>query len=606
MARWGPRARPRSAAHLILSESPVVSENNRNMFYAIGLSLLVLVVWQRFIAPRTMPKPAVQQTTSQAGVTTPDLGAVTVAEVPKPATTAQAIAKSPRVTIKTPALSGSINLQGAQFDDLVLVQHKETTDKNSPSVQLLHPAGTREVYFASFGWTKKPDSTLAIPGAGTLWQATAAELTPQKPVTLFWDNGTGQRFEMDIAVDDKYLFTVTQRVRNTSVAQVALNPYGTIYRIKPDNPSITSASHEGIVGVFNTLEETKYSAMADEEDRRAEYSAPAAWLGFTDKYWLTAILPDPKLTVTGRVVNLGLQSDNHEHFKSDVIMPSVTTPPGKVTQTVSHLFAGAKEVAVVDAYDKKLGAKNFWKAIDWGWFYFFTRPFFKILHFLYGIFGNFGLAIIGLTVIVKALFFPIANKQYESFARMKIIQPKVKELQEKYKEDRMKMQTEMMALYKKEKVNPLGGCLPIVLQIPVFYAVYKVIFVALEMRHQPFFGWIKDLSVADPLTPFNLFGLLPFIPPSFGLFTLAVGVLPLILGVTMWLQQKMQPMTGVDPAQQAVFKFMPIIFTFMMAPFAVGVVIYWITNNLLSIAQQKFIQNRIEKKLAAGPVAEAK
>ncbi len=566
------------------------------MFFAIGLSLLVLVVWTRFIAPRTMPKPptqiAGQQTSGQ-----PDMAAAAAAPVaPKPVTAAQALGASPRVRIKTPTLAGSINLRGAQFDDLVLTQYKETIKKNSPDIHLLHPAGTKDVYFASFGWVGQG---IAVPTSTTQWQTTSTELTPQKPVTLFWDNGSGQRFEFDIAVDSKYLFTVTQRVRNTATNAVVLNPYGTIYRVRPDHAAITSASHEGVVGVFDKLKEEKYKSMEKEEDRRIEFSAAAAWLGFTDKYWLTAILPDPKLTVTGRIENLGAQGDGHEHFKTDMISPSVTTGAGKVTQTTSHFFAGAKEVSTIDAYSKTLGAKLFDRAIDWGWFWYFTKPFFWILHKLYGIFGNFGLAIIGLTLIVKALFFPIANKQYESMARMKLVQPKVKELQEKYKDDKMKMQTEMMALYKKEKVNPLGGCLPIVLQIPVFYAVYKVIFVALEMRHQPFFGWIKDLSAADPLTPVNLFGLLPFTPPNLGLITLAVGVLPLILGVTMWLQQKMQPMQGIDPSQQAVFKFMPVMFTLMMAPFAAGVVIYWITNNLLSIAQQKFIQHRLDKKMAA-------
>jgi YidC/Oxa1 family membrane protein insertase len=575
-----------------------VSDNNRNLFYAIGLSLLVLLGWQYFIAPKTMPTAPTTESVSTGGAPPTQTAAAAMPSVPKMLSTAQALSAAPRVTIKTPSLTGSLNLRGAQFDNLVLVRHKEDAEKVSQSVTLLHPLGTKQVYFAGFGWVGQ---NVSVPTEATIWQASAAQLTPEQPVTLFWDNGQGVRYEMDIAVDENYLFTITQRVRNTGPRAVTLSPYGTIYRVRPDQASITSASHEGIVGVFDSLEETKYQAMEDEEDRRLVYTASAAWLGFTDKYWLTAIIPDPQLRVTGRVDNLGIQNDNRLHFKTDVVMPAVATAAGKVSQTRFHLFAGAKEVSVVDSYDDKLGAKSFWKAIDWGWFYYFTRPFFKILNYLYGLTGNYGLAIIGLTLIVKALFFPIANKQYESFARMKNIQPKVKELQEKFKDDRMKMQTAMMELYKKEKVNPLGGCLPILLQIPVFYAVYKVIFVAIELRHQPFFGWIKDLSVMDPLTPFNLFGLLPFIPPTFGLFTLAVGILPLILGVTMWLQQKMQPMTGVDPAQQAVFKFMPIIFTFMMAPFAAGVVIYWITNNLLSIAQQKFIQHRIDKKIAAKP-----
>jgi YidC/Oxa1 family membrane protein insertase len=573
-----------------------VSENNRNLFMAIGLSILVLVLWERFLMPKAPPRaPGVQtQPAGQAPAT-----AAIAAPIVKPLTSVQVLAAAPRVKILTPTLSGSLNLRGAQFDDLVLTQYKETLAKNSPDIHLLHPAGTKGVYFANFGWigqnTKVPDDQ-------TVWAASAPQLTPATPVTLSWNNGAGITFELVIAIDDKYLFTITQRVRNASTNAVTLNTYGSIYRIRPEHPGISSASHEGVVGVFDSLKEEKYGSMEKADDRRKEYSAAAAWLGFTDKYWLTAIIPDPKQTVTGRVENLGGADQEHENFKADVILKPVAVAPGQSTQSVTHFFAGAKEVAIIDAYDKKLGAKSFDKAIDWGWFWYFTKPFFWILHKLYGVFGNFGLAIIGLTVIVKILFFPIASKQYESFARMKRIQPKVKELQERNKDDKLKAQQEMMALYKTEKVNPLGGCLPILLQIPVFFAVYKVIFVALEMRHQPFFGWIKDLSAADPLTPFNLFGLLPFTPPNLGFVTLAVGVLPLILGVTMWLQQKMQPMQGVDPSQQAIMKFMPVIFTMMMAPFAAGVVIYWITNNTLSIAQQWFITRRLEKKYADVPV----
>jgi YidC/Oxa1 family membrane protein insertase len=575
-----------------------VSENNRNLFLAIGLSLLVLIVWERFLMPKALPPQPVAVTGGQAGQATGTAGIAAVPVV-KTVTDSQALAAAPRVKILTPTLSGSLNLRGAQFDDLVLTQYKETLDKKSPAIHLLHPAGTKQVYLASFGWIGQ---NAKVPNDQTVWQSSARQLTPAAPVTLTWNNGAGLQFEIVIAVDRKYLFTITQRVLNTSASTVTLNPYGSIYRARPVQASISSANHEGSVGVFESLKEETYGSMTDAEDRRKEYTASAAWLGFTDKYWLTAIIPDPKLVVTGRVENLGGPDEDHENFKTDVILKPVAIAAGQSSKNVTHFFAGAKEVATIDAYNKKLGAKSFDKAIDWGWFWYFTKPFFWILHQLYGVFGNFGLAIIGLTVIVKILFFPIASKQYESFARMKHIQPKVKELQARNKDDKLKMQQEMMALYKSEKVNPLGGCLPIFLQIPVFFAVYKVIFVALEMRHQPFFGWIKDLSAADPLTPFNLFGLLPFTPPNFGLISLAVGILPLILGVTMWVQQKMQPMQGMDPSQQAIMKFMPIIFTFMMAPFAAGVVVYWITNNTLSIAQQWYITRRLEKKYGDAPV----
>jgi YidC/Oxa1 family membrane protein insertase len=574
-----------------------VSEDTRNLFIAIALSLLVFFTWERFVMPRVAPppKPVAAQIAGKPG-TLAQPGAIVA--VAKPLTRAAALTNGGRVKITAPKLSGSINLRGAQFDDLVLTKYKEHIDKPE-KVTLLQPAGTAESYFAQFGWFGQ---NIDVPNDKTIWSTTATDLTPGKPVTLFWANGKGLRFEIDVAVDAHYLFTITQRVINTGTGAVALQPFGLIQRIRPDHPSITSASHEGIVGAFERLEEYKYADMKDEEKRTKSFTAPAAWLGFTDKYWLTAIIPDVKKSTTGTARNLGTVaslSSEREIFQTDMAQPVVATAPGMVSTTTSHFFAGAKEVNVVEAYKKQLGAHLFDRAIDWGWFWYFTKPFFWILEKLYGLFGNFGLAIVGLTFIVKAVFFPIASKQYESFAKMKIVQPKMKEIQEKFKDDKPKMQMEMMELYKREKVNPLGGCLPILLQIPVFFALYKVVFVSIEARHQPFFGWIKDLSVADPVTPVNLFGLLPFTPPSFGLFTLAVGVLPLIMGVTMYLQQKMQPMTGVDPVQQQVFKFMPVIFTLMMAPFAAGVVLYWITNNILSIIQQKWITARIEKKQAA-------
>jgi YidC/Oxa1 family membrane protein insertase len=578
----------------------VVSEDTRNLLLAVGLSLLVFIGWDRFVMPRfTPPKPIVQQATTMPAAT----GQGLAPDAAKPViqqrlTRAAALTQTNRVKITAPKLSGSLNLRGAQFDDLILTKYNETIEKNSGKVMLLQPAGTPESYFAQFGWFGQ---NVDVPNDKTIWQASSPELTPAKPVTLFWENGKGQRFEIDVAVDTNYLFTITQKVRNTSTNAVVLQPFGLIQRIRPDHPSITSASHEGLVGAFEKLEEHKYADMKDADKRVKTYTAPAAWLGFTDKYWLTALIPDVKKTSTGTARNLGVVptlSAEREIFQTDMAQPAVVTRAGAVTSTTSHFFAGAKEVKVVEAYNTQLGAKLFDRAIDWGWFWYFTKPFFWILDHLFGWFGNFGLAIIGLTFIVKALFFPIATKQYESFAKMKLVQPKMKEIQEKFKDDKPRQQQEMMELYKREKVNPLGGCLPIVLQIPVFFALYKVVFVSIEARHQPFFGWIKDLSVMDPLTPVNLFNLLPFTPPTFGLFTLAIGVLPIIMGITMFLQQKMQPMTGVDPAQAQVMKFMPIMFTAMMASFASGVVLYWITNNLLSIAQQKWITARIEKKQA--------
>ncbi len=585
-----------------------MNEDNRNLLLASVLSVLVFLVWQRFVMPKVAPPPpASAQVAGAAPAPASGLpGTAVTAAAPAAVSRQAALASLTRVKINAPKLAGSINLRGAQFDDLTLSSYTETIAKDSPKVVLLQPAGTKESYFAQFGWFGR---NVDVPNEKTLWQTTSAELTPAKPAMLFWDNGKGQRFEIDIAIDQHYLFTITQRVRNSGAAAIALQPYGLIQRIRPDHPGITSAGHEGLVGGFERLEEIKYKDMVKDDKCTQTFGAKAAWFGFTDKYWLTAIVPDVKTASAGTARNLGIspaQSAERELFQVDMAAPGVTTVPGATSTTTSHLFAGAKEVDVIRSYFKQLGATKFDFAIDWGMFYFFTQPFFWILHHLYLLFNNFGLAIIGLTFIVKALFFPIANKQYESFAKMKTVQPKMKEIQEKYKDDKPRMQQEIMELYKREKVNPLGGCLPILLQIPVFYALYKVVFVTIEARQQPFFGWIHDLSVADPLTPVNLFGLLPFTPPSLGIITLAVGVLPLIMGVTMYIQQQLQPMTGVDPTQAQVMKFMPVMFTLMMAPFAAGIILYWITNNILSIVQQKWITARIERKQAAAQAAAAK
>ncbi|MEX6724593.1 membrane protein insertase YidC [Parapedomonas caeni] len=553
--------------------------NNKNLILAMVLSVLILVGWD-YVFPQ--PKPAAPVATAPAATTesaTADSvpGATEPADRVRPR--AVVLTESPRVAIDTPKLKGSIALKGARLDDLMLTRYREAVEKDSANIVLLSPAGTAETYFAELGWSAA-GTGLAVPDRNTVWSADAATLTPEKPVTLRWDNGQGLVFSLTFAIDKDYMFTVTRTVENRSTGPVALAGYGRLSRGSIPKHQTFAVLHEGPLGVFNgTLEEEKYADLV--EDGPVNYDSTGGWLGMTDHYWLTALVPDQKaqFKATFRAPD--------GRYQADFLQTPLTIGAGARHSDTVRLFAGAKEVALIDRYEKQYGIALFDRAIDWGWFYFLTRPIFFVLDWLYKLMGNFGLAIIGLTVIVKAIMFPLANKSYASMNKLKLLQPKMKELQERYADDKQQQQRAIMEMYQKEKVNPLGGCLPILLQIPVFFALYKVLFVTIEMRHQPFFGWIRDLSAPDPLTPVNLFGLLPFTPPSF----LAIGILPIIMGVTMWLQQRLNP-APVDPVQQKVFAFMPIIFTFILAPFAAGLVVYWTVNNVLSILQQWVLLKR--------------
>lgn len=555
--------------------------DNKNLILAMVLSVVVLLGWDHFFAkPQAEAQKAAQQRALDAAITA----------TPAPATaqtaseaTAQANVPStpaPRLPVETPTLSGSIVLKGARLDDLVLTQYRETVKRDSANIRLFSPTGTAQPYFAEFGWTAA-GAGLAMPTKDTLWTTDAAKLTPDQPVTLSWDNGQGLVFKIRFAVDRDYMFSVTKTVENNASGPVALNGYGRISRSNIPKHQTYFVLHEGPLGVFNgTLAEKTYKKLS--ENGAFETNSSGGWLGITDKYWLAALIPDQSATFKG-----AFRPFDDTRYQVDYLRTPTTIAPGASYSETVRLFAGAKQVALIDHYADLYKIKLFDRAIDWGWFYFLTRPMFYLLDSLYKFLGNFGVAIIGLTLVVKLIMFPLANKSYASMNRLKVLQPKMKELQERYADDRAALQKAMMELYQKEKVNPLGGCLPILLQIPVFFALYKVLFVTIEMRHQPFFGWIKDLSAADPLTPVNLFGLLPFTPPSF----IAIGVLPILMGVTMWLQQKLNP-APVDPVQQKVFALMPIIFTVIMAPFAAGLVVYWTCNNLLSILQQWILLRR--------------
>ena len=515
--------------------------------------------------------------------------------MPQPLTREGALAASPRVTIETPRVKGSIALKGGRIDDLSLTRYRETVDPRSPAIVLLSPSGSPQPFYADFGWVGSA-ATTKVPGPDTLWrQQGGGPLGVGKPVTLTWDNGEGLEFRRTIAVDESYLFSLKDEVANRAAEPVTLYPYALISRHGTPQTLGYYILHEGFVGVLkDKLEEVTYADV--EKAKNISYDTTNAWLGFTDKYWAATLLPEPAahLKANFKAGALGALKT----YQTDYLLDAQTIAPGASGSATARLFAGAKEVNVVDGYQAQLGLNKFEKLVDWGWFPFITKPMFSLIDYFFRLVGNFGLAILIVTVIIKIVFFPLANKSYASMAKMKAIQPQMMEMRERYADDKVKQQQAMMELYKKEKINPLAGCLPIVIQIPVFFALYKVLFITIEMRHAPFFGWIKDLSAPDPTNLFNLFGLLPFDPtliPVIGPF-LHLGIWPIIMGITMWVQMKMNP-TPPDPTQKMIFDWMPLIFTFMLASFAAGLVIYWAWNNTLSVLQQGAIMRKHGAKI---------
>jgi YidC/Oxa1 family membrane protein insertase len=558
--------------------------DSRNMILAVVLSALVLLGWN-FVADRWLPvasKPPVEYKDGKK-VVVAQPGANPTVDTPSAVRDrAVVLGESQRVKIATPSLEGSLNLKGARFDDLVLVRHRETIAKNSPAIRLLSPSGAAGAYFGEFGW--QPVGNVAVPGKDTLWTADGQLLAPGKPVTLSWDNGQGLTFRIALAVDENYMFTVTQSVENRGAAAAGVHPYGLISRAGASKDPTSWTQHVGPIGSFDGKMnyDVDYKALQQGKVQQTAYSSTGGWIGFTDKYWLTALVPDQKLQASAN-----FRFGQPDRFQTDMSTPQQVVAPGARAQTVSHFFAGAKEVGLLDSYRAQLGIPLFDRAIDWGWFYWFEKPIFYLLDWLFRQIGNFGVAIILLTIIVRGLMFPVAQRQFASMAKMRAIQPKMKAIQDKHKDDKAKAQQEVLALYQREKVNPVAGCLPMFLQIPVFYALYKVLNLTIEMRHQPFALWIHDLSAPDPLTPLNLFGLLPFQPPHF----IALGVLPILLGITMYLQQKLNPQP-MDPAQKQVFAIMPWMFMIIMAPFAAGLQLYWVVSNTLTILQQKLLYSR--------------
>jgi YidC/Oxa1 family membrane protein insertase len=572
-------------------------EDRRNIIMAVLLTGLILFGWPyvaNYFFPAPVPAKTVGKTIEGASS---DGTAITAQAVDAKAAVSlpAALAASGRVAIETPKLQGSVNLEGARIDDLLLLAHRTELSKKSPPVRFFSPSGTAKAHFARFGWV---GSGATLPDDKTVWTPSASKLTPESPVTLSWTNPDGQKFGITLSIDKDYMITAEQSFTNGSTTEAQIAPFGVISRKGKSPDPDTFNTHVGPMGVFSgKITDLNYGDLEEAPHSEVDYTTTGGWAGVTEKYWLAALIPDQKTKVKA-----SFRADGGYYWTQMVADKQIKVAPGATVTQKSQLFAGAKEVEVLDGYTKKMGIPYFDYAIDWGWFWFIAIPFFWILHWLFGVFGNFGFAIIGLTIIVRGFMFPVAQRQFASMAQMRAVQPKMKALQDRYKDDKPKLQQEMMKLYQAEKVNPLAGCLPILLQIPVFFALYKILMLSIEMRHQPFALWLKDLSAPDPLTPVNLFGLLPFDPPTF----LAIGVLPILLGITMWLMQRLNP-APMDEVQKQVFAVMPWFLMFVMAPFAAGLQLYWVVSNVVSIAQQKWLYSRhpILKQQAAKE-AEAK
>jgi len=569
----------------------------RNLILAIVLSVTIILAFQYFYelprvreAQRTeqtrapAPDPTAPGTERPAETTAPSAPGTTTPAAPPGAARGEIPADSPRVEIENPRLRGSLALEGGRIDNLILTDYRQTIQPGSPPVNLLSPPGTPSPYFVEFGWVPSDQST-AVPGRDAVWQADGAELRPDQPVTMTWDSEQGLAFERTLQIDDAYMLEVTQRVRNTGDEPVTLHPYGLISRWGTPPTLGFFILHEGPIGVLdNKLTEIDYDDL--QEDGNIDLASQGGWLGITDKYWLTALVPDQQSQVTATFRHNLVEGQ--DRYQTDYLRPTVTVQPGESVEVTDRLFAGAKEVNLLDRYQEQYGIPLFDRAVDFGWFYFLTKPIFHVLHFFYVWTGNYGVAILLLTLLVKILFFPLANKSYRAMSKMKKLQPEMMRLREQYGDDKMRLNQELMGLYKKEQVNPMSGCLPIIVQIPVFFALYKVLFVSIEMRHAPFFGWVQDLSAPDPTSIFNLFGLIPWDPPGF----LMIGIWPLLMGATMLLQTKLNPQPA-DPIQARVMMLLPLMFIFLFATFPAGLVIYWTWNNVLSIAQQWVIMRRM-------------
>jgi len=597
--------------------------DQKNLILAIALSVGVLFLWQWLYAgpklkeeqerrariaqeqgqtagqpaqPGTPSRPSAATPGSPGGLPQPTLGGQPKSQPAQAATREDALAASQRLPIETQSLKGSIALRGGRIDDLVLATYFETVNRGSPNVVLLSPSGAPDAYFTESGYIAPQGSGIAAPGPETIWTAaTQGPLTSTEPAVLTFDNGQGLKFRRTISVDKDYMFTIRDEVENAGSAPVTLFPYGRVLRQGQPPGANTYVVHEGAVGFLGSEGlypncglfscDGKYSDLIKDGAGKTAAKQTSGWFGLTDKYWATVLIPDQKSTYTASLK--GWKDAGKEYFQTDYLLEGVTLANGASSTIESRIFAGAKKVDLIERYKDSLQIPKFDLLVDWGHLYFITKPLFHLLEWIHKFVPNFGIAIMILTVLVRGAFFPLAQKSYESMAKMKKLQPAMVELRERYKDDKARQQQELMALYQKEKINPMAGCVPVLLQVPVFFALYKVLSITLDMRQAPFFGWIRDLSATDPTNLFTLFGLIHWAPPEY----LHLGVWPMVMGVTMWVQMQMNPQQP-DPTQQMVFNWMPVMFTFMMGSFAAGLVIYWTWSNILSIAQQYAIMKR--------------
>jgi len=566
-----------------------MNPDTRNLIAAICLSMSVLIGYQILFGEPTQQNVKKEQQlvdkNNEPSIELPKDNNTSLTEVTKKTRNID------RINIINDELQGSISLLGARIDDLVLKNYRKTLDPESDQIRFLKKIDEREPFFIQFGWSSPNKNK--VPNGNTVWKGSKSSLDPNNPVTLTWNNGEGLKFSQIISIDDNYMIKVIQKVKNETNNSVNLYPYGLIRRSGEPKTTDFFVLHEGPLGVFDgSLKEHSYSDLKEtgQKGMSIKTEENGGWIGITDKYWMAALIPDQNTNsnFTFRYVN------NSASYQTDFLGELSKIPANGEIEIVSRVFSGAKKLNLLDKYEEDLKIKNFDLAIDFGWFYFLTKPFFYALSWANNILGNFGLAILAITVVVKIIFFPLANKSYKSMARMRVLTPQLQQLRERFGNDRQKMNMEMMALYKREKVNPAAGCLPILVQIPVFFALYKVLFVSIEMRQAPFFGWIKDLSALDPTSIFNLFGLLPYSTDFLPDF-LNLGIWPLLMGATMVLQQRLNPKPP-DPVQAQIFAWMPVVFTFLLATFPAGLVIYWTWNNLLSIAQQWIITRKINKE----------
>jgi len=600
-----------------------MGSDQRNIILAVALSLGVIGIWQYFVVQPELDRQrelAIQEETIETRGQTPSTSplaegvpVISSENTERFISREEVLAgsKSNRIRVDNPNLDGSINLEGARFDDLSLKKYHETVDRSSPEIVLFSPKGSDQAYYTSFGWLSAKTG-IRIPDDKTLWQADHDTLTSEQPVTLQWDNGEGIIFKRKISLDDKAMFTIEDSIDNQTDQDLPFYAYGLISRLIPEKSGTSYAIlHEGALGVLGEagLQEFTLSKLKDEKPVAARgkgvlghswENVQGGFIGITEKYWASAIIPDQ--TISYNAVFSVRSSNDRDSVQTDIRSPELIAPAGGSIQFTQRLFAGAKEVSVVDGYHKTYNILYFDRMIDWGWFNYITKPLFSVLNYFHKLLGNFGLSILLVTVLLKLIFLPLANKSYTSMAKMKAIQPEMNALRERYKDNPQEQQKALMALYKSKKINPVAGCWPLFLQIPVFFALYKVLFITIEMRHSPFFGWIQDLAAPDPTSLWNIFGLLPYDPallPVIGGFLdeyARLGIWPILMGITMWLQMKMNP-EPTDPVQKQIFSWMPIMFTFMLGSFAAGLVIYWTWNNFLSIIQQGIIMKRNGAKI---------